>query len=126
MNYLLDTSVLIPLIRDKVGAYDLLKNVKGRRVVSSICVAELYEGVFRSDQVEKSKEKLEEFLEEFDEIIPFASREAVVFGKLKAKMKRELIPDMDLQIAATCIANELVLVTSDTRHFPKVSGLKLY
>ena len=126
MNYLLDTSILIPLIRDKDGAYDHLSHIKGRRTTSSICVAELYHGVFRSEQRDKNKVKLEDFLEELDDIIPFSQKEAVIFGKLKAVMKRELIPDMDLQIAATCIVNDLILVTADTRHFPKVPGLKLY
>lgn len=126
MNYLLDTSILIPLIRDKDGAYDLLSHLKGIRITSSICIAELYHGVFRSEQKVKNKAELEEFLEELDEVIPFSSKEAVVFGRLKAAMKRGLIPDMDLQIAATCIVNDLILVTADTRHFPKVPGLKLY
>ena len=125
MTYLLDTSILIPLLRMKQEARKIVRDLRGRKVVSSVCVAELYEGIYRSEQLEKNKTKLENFLEELDEIVSFSSKEAVIFGKLKAEMKRELIPDMDLQIAATCIANDLILVTSDIRHFPKAPGLKL-
>src|SRR5258706_216645 len=52
--------------------------------------------------------------------------EILVTERIQGTMKRELIPDMDLQIAATCMAQDLVLVTLDTRHFPKVPNLKIY
>jgi predicted nucleic acid-binding protein len=37
-----------------------------------------------------------------------------------------LIPDIDLQIAATAISLDLVLVTRNVRHFGRVHGLIIY
>jgi tRNA(fMet)-specific endonuclease VapC len=49
------------------------------------------------------------------------------FGRLRALLRRrhQLIPDMDLAIAATALAHGLTLVTHNTRHFARVPGLVL-
>jgi predicted nucleic acid-binding protein len=125
MTYLLDTSIFIALLRRKQAAYDIFQSLRGQKTTSTVCIGELYEGVYKSEQKESNKEKLEKLLEELTTIISFSQKEALAFGKLKAAMKRELIPDMDLQIAATCIVHDCTLVTFDKHHFPKVPGLKI-
>ncbi|MEA2511263.1 MAG: hypothetical protein QOJ59_750, partial [Thermomicrobiales bacterium] len=37
-----------------------------------------------------------------------------------------LIPDIDLQIAATAVSLDLTLVTRNLRHFSRIPGLKIY
>jgi predicted nucleic acid-binding protein len=46
---------------------------------------------------------------------------------LKAELERQGTPlaDLDLQIAATCLAVEVTLVTHNGRHFRRVKELKL-
>lgn len=44
--------------------------------------------------------------------------------QLKRK-KGELIEDADLLIAATCIVNDLVLITNNRKHFSRIEGLDI-
>ena len=39
--------------------------------------------------------------------------------------KGELIEDADLIISATCIVNDLVLITNNRKHFSRIEGLDI-
>ena len=41
------------------------------------------------------------------------------------KTDGKTIEDMDILIAATCLANNLVLVPNNLKHFNRVSGLQI-
>jgi predicted nucleic acid-binding protein len=47
---------------------------------------------------------------------------------LRAALRRQgqLIPDMDLFIAAIALEADLILVTRNVRHFERIAELKLY
>ena len=55
---------------------------------------------------------------------PIAER----FARLRAALRQhgQLIPDMDLLIAATALDADLALVTRNVRHFERIAELKLY
>jgi predicted nucleic acid-binding protein len=40
-------------------------------------------------------------------------------------LKNNPTADMDLLIASICMANDLTLVSNNTRHFGRIAGLKL-
>lgn len=124
-RYLVDSSVFVAVLRGREPARKLLESLEGEVVISSICLAELYEGIFRSKKQAENERGLLKFLATFDGILAFGTQEAKMFGKLKVLLKQKPIPDMDLQIAATCIQNDLVLVTSDERHFKQVPHLSI-
>jgi len=50
------------------------------------------------------------------------------FARVRAALRRQgqLIPDMDLFIAATALEADLILVTRNVRHFGRIAELKLY
>jgi tRNA(fMet)-specific endonuclease VapC len=52
---------------------------------------------------------------------------AFVCGALRADLERlgELIPLADLQVASIAVANELVLITGNVKHFKRISQLKV-
>lgn len=52
---------------------------------------------------------------------------ADIFSTTKAKLKKEgrILPDLDLMIASVTIANDLTLVTHNTKHFSRIKDLKL-
>lgn len=59
-------------------------------------------------------------------IVPF-DRSIKVFAKEKARLRKLGTPieEFDLLIASAAIAEDLVLVTDNTRHFQRIEGLKL-
>jgi tRNA(fMet)-specific endonuclease VapC len=52
---------------------------------------------------------------------------ARVFGDAKADLRHrgELIEDANLLIASTALAYQLTVVTNNTRHFARISGLTI-
>jgi predicted nucleic acid-binding protein len=52
---------------------------------------------------------------------------AKVFGQIRAQLEASgtILPDADLQIAATAIYHDLELVSGNLRHFSRISNLKL-
>ena len=60
-------------------------------------------------------------------VLPYDTDTAKVFGKIRAHLEEAgtILPDADLQIAATAICYNLELVTGNIRHFNRISGLKL-
>jgi tRNA(fMet)-specific endonuclease VapC len=50
------------------------------------------------------------------------------FARQRAALRRQgqLIPDMDLLIAATALEENLTLVTRNIRHFERIPELRLY
>jgi tRNA(fMet)-specific endonuclease VapC len=60
------------------------------------------------------------------DILPVGTECVEVFGHLKAKLEKagSSLDDFDLIIASCAIANNLVLVTNNTKHFKRIAGLK--
>jgi predicted nucleic acid-binding protein len=50
------------------------------------------------------------------------------FGQIRAKLKRkgQIIDDLDILIAATCLANNLVLITENQKHFKRIEELEIW
>ncbi|MGH2616756.1 MAG: type II toxin-antitoxin system VapC family toxin, partial [Thermomicrobiales bacterium] len=50
------------------------------------------------------------------------------FASIRAALRRrgQLIPDLDLLIAATAIHHDLTLLTRNVRHFARIPGLTLF
>jgi tRNA(fMet)-specific endonuclease VapC len=60
-------------------------------------------------------------------ILPFDDHAAEVHGPLRARLEAEgrRLDEPDLRIACIALANELVVVTADVRHFAHVPDLQL-
>lgn len=100
----------------------------GNRTSSFICLAELYEGVERSRNKDKEENNLVEFFSELHDIFGIDHDVAKKFGELRADLKKSgnIIEDMDLLVAATCIANNLILITHNRKHFARIPDLKIH
>jgi len=61
-------------------------------------------------------------------VLPVTESVAATFARTRARLRRrgQLIPDMDLLIAATALTYGLSLVTRNRRHFGRIDGLRLY
>ncbi len=126
--YLLDTNICI-FIKNKKPIHvleKLHKEIDKRICISSITIAELQFGVYNSQNIEKNRISLTEFLAPF-EILDFDDNDAEEFGKLRSYLKKEgkLIGPYDMLIAAQAIVKELILVTNNTEEFKRICNLKI-
>ncbi|WP_445247774.1 PIN domain-containing protein [Microcoleus sp. OTE_8_concoct_300] len=60
-------------------------------------------------------------------LLPFDDQSAVIYGQIRAKLAASGTPigPNDLLIASIALANNLILVTHNTREFSRVEGLRL-
>lgn len=69
------------------------------------------------------------YQEFFSELVSlrFDGNAAAVYGRIRARLEASGTPigPNDLQIAAIALANDLILVTHNTREFSRVEGLRL-
>ena len=128
MGRLIDTSILIECER---GRLDLNKFVADRGneyfFISVVTVSELLHGVHRAidPRIKAAREaSVESMLQQF-EVLDIDLVTARVHSKIWAKLESsgEIIGQNDFWLAATCLANDLVMVTANRKHFERVPGL---
>lgn len=126
-TYLLDTSVIIDYLRNKPAALDLVDNLDGELVSSFVCLAELYEGVFRVENHDEVEKGVVTFFEGLSKIYGLDEYTARAFGEIRAMLKQhgEVIEDLDILIGATCIVNNLTLITFNPSHFQRIKNLEI-
>ena len=128
MNYLLDTNVCIAYIKGiNLSLRQRLETVDGRQIaVCSIVKSEPCFGAMKSVNPEHNFALQQALLNQFVSP-PFDHLAATTFGVVRAQLEARGAPigAYDLQIAAMALANNLTLVTHNTREFERVGGLQL-
>ncbi|MEX1115176.1 MAG: type II toxin-antitoxin system VapC family toxin [Akkermansiaceae bacterium] len=128
MRILLDTNMCIYIMKCRPAhVIERFQQYKpGDIAVTSITVAELQFGVFKSSQMERNRNVLIRFLAPL-EILPFTSEAAEHYGRIKAQLRSigSMIGELDCLIAAQALALKLPLVTTNTSKFERVPNLKL-
>lgn len=126
--YLLDTNICIYAIKNKPTCVlkRISENFNNGIYISSLTVAELEFGVSNSQNVEKNRVSLLEFLSIFT-ILPFDEKDAIPYGKIKSTLRKSgnIIGPIDLLLSAQAISNDLTFVTNNTKEFIRVPGIKL-
>ncbi len=128
MRYLVDTDWLIDAAIGRAAAVRTLERLSTDGLaVSIIAVAELYEGAFGTPDPEEALAEFREFLSDYA-LLPLTDPIIERFARLRAALRQQgqLIPDMDLLIAATALEEDLTLITRNVRHFERIPELKLY
>ena len=94
--------------------------------ISTISVAELEYGVYKSNQIEKNKNALEEFLS-FLNVIQFNTASAQEYGRIRYILEKAGTPigPLDTLIAAHALNQDYILVTNNEKEFKRVEGLKV-
>ena len=87
---------------------------------------ELYFGASRYDNPKQRHELIDEFVLNIA-ILPFDQNCSKVAGLLRYELAQRgnLIGPFDLQIAATALSHNLILITGNTREFSRVAGLRI-
>ena len=125
--YLLDTDIVIYSLKGHPAVKkNLERNLHAALKISIVTLMELYYGAYKSKKVTSNLGKIKS-IEDAVEIIPIGRESADVFAMLKANLEKAGTPldDFDLILAACALANDLVLVTNNVKHFERIEGLRL-
>lgn len=125
---MLDTNICIYIIKEKpIKVFQTFKSLNvGDVCISSITLAELQYGVYKSQHQERNKIALVNFLAPI-EILPFSGKAASLYGEIRAALEKkgQLVGAYDLLIAAHALSENLVLISNNTKEFSKIPKLHL-
>lgn len=128
MRYLLNTNACIVYLNQKdSGIYHKLESISGvDTALCSVVKAERFHGTIRSTDPKQTLARQRKFVSAFASL-PFNDLAATSFGIICAQLEALGTPigAYGLQLAAIALANNLTLITHNTREFSQVEGLKL-
>jgi tRNA(fMet)-specific endonuclease VapC len=126
MQYLLDTSICVFLLRQRYGVGEkVLQAGVSNCFISELTYAELLYGAEYSDYPEKNKALVNRLLSRI-RVVPI--KDAIpLFAKEKARLRKAgtLVEDFDLLIGATAVQGGFTMVTGNIRHFQHIEGIQL-
>lgn len=127
-SYFLDTSIIIDYHKNKTEVTQLIDNIEGEIASSYICLAELYEGIYRVNNSQEQEKAVLNFFENLNHIFGIDHQIAQKFGQIRKELKTkgEVIEDIDILIAATCLVNDQILITHNYKHFARVPDLEIF
>ena len=128
--YLFDTDVLSNIVKrnpSKTLLQKIQKLPRGLQYTSSINIGEIYYGANRYSRREQIIEAFEERVFPSVRIVGFDEMSGKLFGELKARLEEQGIvcSEPDLRIASIAIQHDFILITGNTMHFEKISGLSI-
>ena len=124
-QYLLDTDVCIELIKHNERVLDKVEAIGADHCfVTEITIAELFYGAAKSGRPEQFND-VEYILQSFDlkPLLPSLR----LYGENKAMLedKGQMIGEFDLLIGSCAVHNNLVMVTSNLKHFDHIPNITL-
>ena len=125
-KYLLDTSIIAFLFRKAYNIGNRLRELDSDQcLVSEITIAELTYGAYHSDRVSENLMMVDR-LESLVDILPISSA-IDEYGKQKDILVKSgrMIDDFDLLIGCTAVANGMIMVTDNTKHFSRIHGIQI-
>lgn len=134
-HYLLDSNIVSEIIKAEAN-FNVIKKMAEHNSDCAICAPVWQELLFGLYQMPdgQNKKYLEKFLKddvhESFKVINFTKKAGDIQADLRAKLKKKGRPTQkeDSMIAAIALANHMVLVTRNTRHFEairEVSNLEI-
>lgn len=128
MKYLLDTNACISYLnRTDSPVRGQLEMLSSNQVLlCSVVKSELIYGALKSQRFQQNIAKLDLFFGSIHSL-PFDDKASQCFGKIRVSLEQRGSPigPYDMQIAAIALANDLIVVTHNTREFSRIEGLKL-
>ena len=125
---MLDSDICIFAMRGRPASVvrRLARSQPGEVILSSISAAELWTGVAKSENREKSREKLMSFLGGV-RVLDWPTAAAIRYASIRAylELRGSRIGELDLLIATHALHEDLPLVTNNAKEFRRVPGLKV-
>ena len=128
MSYLVDSDWLIDAFLGVPAAVNLLARLRDDGLaVSIVSYGELFEGAIGAPDPAAELARFRRFLGRLA-LLPLDDAVMERFAYIRAELRRrgQLIPDLDLLIAATALHHDLTLLTRNVRHFNRIPKLRLY
>ncbi|MDM8525234.1 type II toxin-antitoxin system VapC family toxin [Desulfococcaceae bacterium HSG8] len=126
MSFMLDTCILIHIIRDKnINIIEMLrKKTQSEVCVSLVTVAEMEYGAAKSSRPDENRDALYQFLSPLT-ILTFDQKAAYEYGLIRSYLEQKGMPigSMDMMIAAHARSISATIVTDNVREFDRVPGL---
>jgi predicted nucleic acid-binding protein len=128
--YLFDTDAISEVLRPRplAGYVDWLAKIPMEdQFTSAVVVGEMFYGAYRAVHTQVHLENIRARVLPTLTVLPFDQAIAEVFGALAARLERtgRMLPDADVQIAATALYHDLELVTGNTKHFERIEELQI-
>lgn len=130
MAFLFDIDAISELLRPHPAVKYiqwLLRVPREDQFTSAVVIGELYKGAYRSRAREHHLKNIEQRVLPAVVVLPYDVATAKVFGQLRARLEESgnILPDADIQIAATAVYHDIELVTGNLRHFSRIVDLKV-
>lgn len=125
-GFLLDTNICIYYIKGQFRLFEKFESIEPEALfISEITLAELKFGVENSINSNKNRIVLENFLSGVQILPIFDSLDIYAKEKSRLRKRGKPIDDFDLLIGASAIANDMVLVTNNVKHFDRMEDLNI-
>lgn len=125
-KYLLDTNICIFFLK---GLFELDSKIKEVGLencfISEITVAELKFGAEKSQKVVRNRLVVSTFISQMNILPIYSSLDSYAQEKNRLQKQGTPIDEFDLLIGATALANDLVLVTNNTKHFKRLTDIQI-
>ena len=130
MAFLFDTDAISEVLRPHPTVQYvqwLLSIPREDQFTSAVVIGELYKGAYRAAAQEHHLKNIEQRVLPAVIVLPYDVATAKVFGQIRAHLEESgaILPDADIQIAATAIYHDLELVSGNLRHFSRINDLKI-
>jgi predicted nucleic acid-binding protein len=129
-KYVLDTCICSYVIKQKLEiaeaiAENIMKHEKDKLFITIFNHAELFTGVLLKESL-KLRKAVKSFVERLD-VMYFTEPASFEYAKIRSELQKggDLLDDMDMLIAACCMAENATLVTNNMKHFSRINGLNL-
>lgn len=128
MKYLLDTCVISDFTKGNPNVQARLKAERpSDLLISSVTLMEIRFGLVLNPERAKKIGPITQSLLKLIDVLSFEDKEATSVAAIRASLRKCGTPigPYDVMIAGTAVANQLIMVTSNTDEFQRVSGLVL-
>ena len=127
LRYLVDTDWVIHYLNGHANIIRRLNSLSDQGcALSIISLAELYEGVYFSNNPTKNAQSLSDFLRGMS-VLGIDDETCRIFVQQRGRLRAlgKVVGDFDLLIGATGLRYELTVLTNNRRHFELIEGLTL-
>lgn len=127
LKYLIDTDWAIYYFKGRPATVQRLNALEDESMaISVVTLAELYDGLYGSRDPRKREHDLKNFLQ-WGTVLGLDEEPCRLFGRERSRLRQagRLPGDMDFLIGATALRHGLTLLTNNSNHFGRITGLRI-